>query len=109
MIVLCPVDATGWTDIEIANSIFWSEGGRQAQYAYGIRSVKYSSWREAREICLRTIRNNKKRYLKYGYKTHKDFISFLASRYAPLSAHKINRNWKKNVLFYLGKRRQPKT
>lgn len=31
------------------------------------------------------------------------FLDYLASKYAPVSAHPLNRNWKRNVSFYLTK------
>lgn len=87
----------------LVNAIFKAEGGHKAQYLYGIRSIKYSNPEEARRICFNTVRNNKKRFLKYGYKTHKDFIEFLGSRYCPTKGNlsfaerKLNKHWVGNV------------
>jgi hypothetical protein len=94
-----------WTDEQLADAIFRAEGGYRATYLYGIRSVRYKDEAEARQICLNTIRNNKRRFFqqdKYG-----DFLEFLASRYAPLNAPNdpkgLNRNWLKNVRYFLSK------
>lgn len=92
-----------YTDTEIVNAIWVIEGGSRATYAYGIRSVKYSTIEEARRICHRTVRNNRKRYADYGYKQYPDYLSFLASRYCPTSGklskaeQKLNGNWLPNL------------
>lgn len=95
-----------WTNNQIATAIFYAEGGYKAQYLYGIRSVKYTNINDARKICLNTIRNNRKRYIQYGYKKYNTYLEFLASRYCPISAHKLNKFWIRNVKFYLTKQRR---
>jgi len=96
-----------WTDTEIADAIFLAEGKERATFLYGIRSVSYADEKDARRICLNTIRNCRRRYAKYGYKDYPDFLSFLASRYAPLNCDNdpkgLNRFWLKNVLYSLEK------
>lgn len=103
-------NAHAWTDEEICNAIFWAEGGYKAKYLYGIRSVKYKNEKEARQICLNTIKNNRIRYEKWGHKKYKTFLEFLASRYAPLNAKNdkmgLNKNWLKNVKYYLNKNKR---
>ncbi len=99
-----------YSDESIVNAIYRAEGGSKAQYLYGIRSVHYDSPEEARKICLNTVRNNRKRYAKYGYKKYDTYLEFLASRYCPVkgkdltSAEKrLNKYWLKNVKFFLEK------
>lgn len=99
---ICVIVANdNYTDEEIVNAIYIAEGGSKAKYLYGIRSVKYKNEADAKRICLNTVRNNRKRYLKYGYKEYKTFLEFLASRYAPIGVKNdpknLNRNWLRNV------------
>jgi len=92
-------------DIKLCNAIFKAEGGYKATYLYGIRSIKYKDEAEARQICLNTIRNNRKRYAKYGHKKYDTYLEFLASRYCPVGAINdptgLNKHWLKNVKFFL--------
>lgn len=88
---------------QIADAIYKAEGGTKAKNPYGILSVPCGSEKECREICLNTIENNFSRWQNYGHKTHPDFITFLGSRYCPVSAHKLNKNWVKNVKSSLSK------
>jgi hypothetical protein len=96
-----PVHA--YTDQQLANAIRKTEG----VWTYGIKTAKCSTEVQCRQICLKTIKNNKKRFTKYGYRSHKDFVSFLGSRYAPIGAGNdpkgLNRNWVKNVKHFLNK------
>lgn len=102
-----------YSDDEIVSAIYKAEGGEKAKYPYGIRSVYCETKKECKEICKRTVRNNRRRYQEYGHRTHGDFISYLASRYCPTSGRnltkaekKLNGNWKKNVLYFLAKGRK---
>ena len=97
-----------YTNNDYVQAIFWAEGGYHTQFPYGIRSIKCSSISSCRNICLTTVKHNRKRYAKYGYKCYPRFIIYLASRFAPMSgAHltiserHLNGNWIRNVLFYL--------
>jgi len=94
---------TSFTIYEIADAIYWAENSKK--YPYGIKSVSCDTVAECRRICLNTIRNNIKRYNDYGYKEYDSYLEFLSSRYAPIGAsndpNNLNRNWIKNVLFYL--------
>ena len=99
-----------YTDEEIVNAIYKAEGGSKAQYKYGIRSVRYSNETEARKICFNTVRNNRKRFAKYGHRQYSSFIQFLGSRYCPTkggnltaSEKRLNGNWEKNVRLFLAK------
>ena len=95
----------GWSNDEIADAIFLAEGGHGAKYLYGIVSVKYRDEKDARRICINTIQNNRKRFADYGYKEYNTYLEFLASRYAPIGAKNdpkgLNKNWLRNVRFYL--------
>lgn len=94
-----------FSEAQIADAIFRAEGGNKATYLYGIRSVKYSSPEEAREICLRTIRNQKKRHAEH--QCGLSYLECLAKRYAPVSAENdpkgLNSNWLNNLKFFLEK------
>ena len=103
-----PAHAKDYSNEEILKAIYLAEGGKKAQYPYGIRSINCATESECRRICLNTIRNNRVRFAKYGHKNHPDFISFLGSRYCPtngtaLSANerKLNKHWIKNVRYFL--------
>lgn len=101
-------DITYYKDSQYTQAIFWTEGGYHAKYAYGIRSIKYTTIKEAKRICLRTVRNNRKRYKEYGYKYYPSYLQFLASVYCPTTgAHltrsekHLNKNWLHNMEYYL--------
>lgn len=81
---------------KLADCIHLSENGRHNQgEAYGIHSVHYSSEREARQICLRTIHTKYNLWLKTDRK--KPFLTFLASKYCP----KNSKVWLKNVSYFM--------
>lgn len=88
-------DPVSYTNDQIANAIFIAEGGLNARYLYGIRSVKYKDIKDARQICLNTIRNNRRRFLQQNRYT--EFLEFLGSRYCPPGLGGVNRNWLGNV------------
>lgn len=96
-----------YTNEQIANAIYLAEGGEKAVKPYGILSVKCNNEKECRQVCLNTIRNNRKRYKEYGYKKYKTFLEFLASRYCPIGvkndSKNLNKNWLKNVKYFLEK------
>jgi len=87
--------------IRLCNAIFKAEGGYKATYLYGIKSVKYKDEKEARRICLNSIRNNIKRWEKAG--KPEDFITFMGRRYCPPINPK-NSNWVRNVKYFYGKK-----
>ena len=101
------VYAQEWSNEEIVNAIFKAEGGYKAQYLFGIRSIKCEGYENCRQICYNTVRNNRKRFKEYGYKDYDTFLEFLASRYAPIGVSNdpkgLNKNWLKNVRFFLSK------
>src|SRR3990167_5029626 len=59
-----------YTDNQIVDAIYKAEGGNKAQYSYGIRSVSCKNMQECRQVCKNTVKNNRKRYLEYGYKKY---------------------------------------
>lgn len=84
------------TDDQIADAIWKVEGGAKAKAPYGILSLKVSSPAMARRICMRTIANNRARWLSAGKPGN--FLDFLADRYCPPSVDPAgNRNWKRNI------------
>ncbi len=99
--------AEEYTNNQIVNAIYKAEGGDHAKYPYGIRSIECRSRIECSIVCLNTVKNNRQRYIKYGYKSYSDFIAFLASKYCPIGAgndpKKLNQNWLKNVRYFLEK------
>lgn len=105
MICLIPnAQAREYTDTQIINAIYKVEGKAEATYLYGIRSVSYDSPKEARQICLNTVRNHRKRHL-----SHDDGLSYLeclSLRYAPIGSNTdngTNQYWLKNIRYFLNK------
>lgn len=92
------------SDTQIADAIYKTEGGSKAAKPFGILSVPCEGYDECRVICLNTIRNNRKRFKKQT--KYVDFIEFLGSRYAPVEAHPLNKNWVKNVKWFLKEERK---
>ena len=82
----------------LANAIYKAEGGARAVKPFGILSVPCEGYAECRQICLNTIRNHVKRHA--DHECGLDFITCLGRRYCPPTAHKLNRNWVKNVSYY---------
>lgn len=81
---------------KIANAIFHAENSKK--FPYGIRSIKTNSELQARKICINSIRNAKKRWVKAGHPG--DFIVFMGKHYSPPS---INPNWVRLVKHFLAK------
>ena len=96
-------NAEDYTDVEIVNAIRKAEG----TWTYGIKSIKCETTTECRKICFNTVRNNRTRYARTDKK--QDYISFLAKRYCPVGAENdptgLNKNWEKNVRYFLNKGR----
>ena len=90
--------ASAWNDDELADAIYWAEGGAKAFYGISV-TLHHNDINEARRICLNTIRNQHKRHQAHA--CGKDYLTCLWHRYCPPSAHKLNKNWKKNVTYYL--------
>jgi len=98
--------AKEYTDEQIASAIYQAEGGRKSQYPYGIRSIKCDTKAECKKICIKTIKNNRKRFARDS-KGFTYYLQFLASRYCPVGAGNdprgLNKNWLKNVEYFLSK------
>lgn len=110
LLLITSAHAQEYTDDQIVNAIYLAEGGAKAQYPYGIRSVRCESKAECRAICQRTVRNNRKRYLKHDGIRSRSFITFLGARYCPTQGaalsnreKSVNKNWLKNVKYFLTK------
>ena len=101
-----------YSDEEILQAIWQVEGKEKAApYYYGVRSVKCRSKGACREVCRRTIRNNRVRYAKTKSNSG-DFINFLARKFAPIGVANdprgLNRNWERNMRMILAKNRRTK-
>ena len=96
-----------YTIESIANAIYKAENS--VKYPYGVRSINTHGDKDyARKICLNSIKNNYKRWIKAG--KLEDFISFMARRYCPIQGKdltndekKLNMYWVDNVKFFLKK------
>ena len=98
----CFGDEIGYADEQIAFAIYNAEGDNNAKYPYGIKSINtHGDGEYAHKICLNTIRNHRKRHANHI--CGKDFITCLGNRYCPPSAHSLNKNWVKNVKYFLAK------
>jgi len=83
-----------------ANAIWWTEGGPNTHYPYGIKSIFTFSRVEAREICINTIQHAWKDWQLADYP--KDFVTFLADRYCPSETDPSGHiYWVKNVRWFL--------
>jgi hypothetical protein len=104
LIMVCTAfaDDLNYTNDEIADSIFIAEGGFKTYYPYGIKSEYCNSLESCRAICINTIEKNRARYFQYGQYKFQNFLSFLASRYCPISVIGCE-DWEGNVRFYLEK------
>jgi hypothetical protein len=92
-------------DIEgIAAAIYHAEGGARGRY--GIKSETCDTLAECKRICKNSVKNNLRRWQDAGKPG--DFIDFMHKRYAPIDAENdpkgLNRNWAKNVRYFLRKR-----
>lgn len=81
----------------ITRAIYISEGGTNAQWLYGIRSVKYKDAADAKRICENSVRKNYARLIASG-RTN-DFIPFMSRIYCPLDSN----NWARNVSWWFRK------
>lgn len=101
---LYPTFAGNYSNDEYVKAIYKAEGGEQASKPYGILSVPCDTKKECRQICYNTVRNNRKRYEKYGHKEYDTFLEFLGSRYCPIGADNdngTNKHWTGNVRYFL--------
>lgn len=81
---------------QFANAVYRIEGGKKARKPYGILTIPVKDEKEARQVCINTIKNNYKRWNAAGRTNC--FIDFFADRYCPKSADFLgNSHWKKNA------------
>ena len=69
--------------------------------SYGIKSVHYEDFTEARRICIRTAQHAWRRYraLKGLETSRNGFLRYLADRYCPAKTDfEGNRRWKVNII-----------
>lgn len=86
----------------VADAIYKAEGGVKTRHPYGILA-KYKNT-TPRQACLNTIAHAYRDWDGKG-----DFIEFLGNRYAPIGVANdptnLNKNWIKNVKYFLEKRK----
>lgn len=97
--------AHAYTDKQIVNAIYKAEGGENAKFPYGIRSVRCISTEDCRNVCLRTVKNNRIRHSKDVRRKTEAYLVYLSRVYAPIKASNdpkgLNRNWLRNVTYFL--------
>ena len=89
----------------IVAAIRYAENGGKGR-EYGILHERCpNTYRGQAGWCAATVQKNYDRWVWAGKKG--DFVSFLASRYAPVGVdndpNRLNVHWYKNVRFYVGK------
>jgi hypothetical protein len=90
-------DCLGATVEQIADAIYKAENS--TKFPYGIKSIDtHGDAVYARKICINTINHAAKDWNGKG-----DFIEFLGNRYCPPKAHSLNKNWTRNVKYFLRK------
>ena len=87
------VDYSTYTNEQIANAIYYAEGGKHTKHPYGILAhYKHTTPKQA---CINTINHVIKDWNGKG-----DFISFLGGRYCPVGCSNdngTNQYWISNV------------
>ena len=95
---------------QLADAIFWAEGGWDTNYLFGIKSIKCEGYDECRRICKNTIRNNIGRFERRASlegSQNLSYLTFLQNRYCPTtgnlsaSEEELNGHWLKNVKWFL--------
>lgn len=106
----------------MADAIYLAKGGADTRYPYGIKSLRMRDLADAREITIRSILSNCKRYqaayvvctvflgvgqgafgsgtghLGTGPVSADDFIEFMACRWVPESVDPVGyKHWVRNV------------
>ena len=101
LVLTCgPGYAQDWTDDQVADAIYRAENS--VKFPYGIKSIDTKGNKEyARKICLNSIRNARKRWIKAG--KPEDFITYMGRRFSPPN---INPNWVRLVRYFLTKGRR---
>lgn len=98
VILIFATPSHAYTDEQLADAIKLAENSKT--HPFGILAhYKHTTPRQA---CLNTIAHARRDWTGTG-----DFLEFLSKRYAPIGAKNdprgLNRNWLKNVRFYLRK------
>jgi len=93
------VESLNATYGQVADAIFWTEGGAKTRFPYGVMSYGLTT-KKARTLCLQTVTNSVDRW------TFADrpgpFLEFLANRYCPESVDPVGyANWIVNVRWFL--------
>jgi hypothetical protein len=95
---MTPARAEEYTNDQIANAIFKAENSKS--HPYGI--MQHYKHTTPRQACINTIRHARRDWNGEG-----DFIAYLQKRYAPLGVKNdprgLNKNWLKNVRYYLAR------
>lgn len=94
------ISVEGYSVDQIVSAIYIIEGAEKTNYPYGIKSIPCETLPECKRIAENTVVNNIQRWHKS--KTDKSYFEFLASRYAPVEVHPLNKNWLPNLLSVLG-------
>lgn len=99
------VSIEGYTVNQWVKAIYMAEGGDNATYKYGIRSIACSSAQACRKICFNTVKNNFKRWENSTHEIGDSFLHFISRRYAPEGVRNdpqgLNYNWERNVKYWL--------
>lgn len=100
----------GYKISQYVQAIYYAEGGSKAKYSFGIHSVHYSSFAEAREICKRTVLYRYHIFTRYAHRNYPRFIDYLQASYCPTQSRnlspreiRLNQYWVKNVAYFLRK------
>ena len=90
---------------KITDAIYLVEGGKLAKKPFGVLSVPCYDYETCRRIAHNTVVKNFKRWQDAGEPG--EYLEFLSKRYAPMGAENdsqnLNRNWLKNVRYFLEK------
>lgn len=98
VILTLTMPAHAYSNEAIATAIYHAENSKS--HPYGI--LKHYKTTSPRAACLNTIKHARRDFTGSG---EADFIIFLAGRYCPIGAANdprgLNKNWIKNVLYFL--------
>ena len=90
-----------------ADAIFKAENSVNHPYGIMLSGCTKDTPEFCRKACKQTVFNTLVKYRKERCKDGEPDIDCLARRYAPIGAENdptgLNKNWKKNVLLFLGK------
>lgn len=97
LVLLLAGPAWAWTDTQVADAIYQTEGGARTRFPYGVKSIDTRGDPAlARKITLNSIRNSRQRWEKAGRPG--DWLDFMASRWCPKSADPVgHKNWLSNM------------